>query len=52
MKVTLLKPHTHAGTEHQPGESLDLDTEQAEWLRAQGVAAPAKPEPKKSTQGE
>lgn len=52
MKIKLLKPHTHAGTEHPPGASLDLDKDQAEWLIDQDVAAPVKPEPKKPTQGE
>jgi hypothetical protein len=42
--VTLLKPHTHRGVEHQPGDKLELWPDQIERLRADGtVAASTKP---------
>ena len=38
MKIELLKPHTHAGTLYQPGQSLALDDAAARWLVDAGVA--------------
>jgi len=48
--VTLLKPHTDAGTDYAPGEMLDVDEATARWLIEHGVAKAApdpKPEPRK-----
>lgn len=43
VKVELLKPHTDAGKQHQPGDVLDnLTEDQAKWLVDIGVAKPAK----------
>lgn len=36
--VKLLKPHTHAGVEMAPGDTLELLSDQAQWLKAEGVA--------------
>jgi len=36
--VKLLKPHTHAGADKAPGDTLELLPDQAEWLKAEGVA--------------
>lgn len=50
MIVTLLKPHTDAGTDYPPGEMLDVDEATARWLIEHGVAKAApdpKPEPRK-----
>lgn len=41
MKIQLLKPHSHAGREYQPGAILELDRDAAEWLIAIGSAKPA-----------
>jgi hypothetical protein len=38
MKITLLKPHTHAGEVHSVDAELNLDEPTAQWLIAQGVA--------------
>jgi len=43
--VTLIKPHTDAGREYQPGDMLDVDEATARWLIEHGVAEAA-PEPK------
>lgn len=32
MKVTLKKPHTHAGKDYKPGEQIDVDEARAKWL--------------------
>ena len=40
MKVTLKKPHTHAGRELEPGAVIDVDTSTAQWLAEQEVIAP------------
>lgn len=45
MIVTLLKPHTDAGLEYQPGDTLDVDETTAQWLIEHGVAEAA-PDPK------
>jgi hypothetical protein len=48
--VSLLKPHTDAGTDYQPGDMLDVDEITAQWLIEHGVAdAAPEPEPKKPT---
>lgn len=36
--VRLLKPHTHAGCLHLPGERLEVSAATSEWLIAQEVA--------------
>jgi len=38
VKVELKKPHTHAGREYGPGDTVDLWQDQAEWLVGTGVA--------------
>lgn len=38
VEVELVKAHTHAGIEYGPGERIEVRPEQAEWLRALGVA--------------
>jgi hypothetical protein len=38
--VELLKPHTHAGRDHQPRDRIELDTALARWLVDAGVARP------------
>lgn len=43
MKVTLLKPHTHAGAQKKPGDKIDVDADTAQWLADQGVIAPVAP---------
>lgn len=43
MKVRIYKPHTHAGLKHVPGPtgiSLDVSTQDAAFLKAQGVLDP------------
>ncbi len=45
MILTLIKPHTHAGTDYAPGDTLDVDEATARWLIEHGVAE-AEPEPK------
>jgi hypothetical protein len=39
--VTLIKPHTDAGIEYQPGDTLDVDEATAQWLIEHGVAESA-----------
>ncbi|MGH7343278.1 MAG: DUF7210 family protein [Candidatus Rokuibacteriota bacterium] len=39
-EVELIKPHTHAGVLHAPGETLELDEATARWLIDQSVARP------------
>lgn len=43
-RINLLKPHRHAGRDYQPGQSLELPEDKAEWLVALGVAS-AEPAP-------
>ena len=40
MQVTLKKPHTHAGMQKQPGDTIDVDAGTAEWLAGLGVIDP------------
>jgi hypothetical protein len=48
--VNLIKPHTDAGRDYQPGDLLDVDESTAQWLIEHGVAEAApEPEPKKPT---
>ena len=55
-RLTLNRPHTHAGRLYAPGAVLDVDPRTADWLIAEGVAqqepapevpqtVPAEPEP-------
>ncbi len=37
IKVELLKPHTDAGTNYQPGDTLELSEDQAKWLEQESV---------------
>ena len=46
VKIELLKPHTDAGIEYQPGDTLELFEDQAKWLEQESVCkiiAKAKP---------
>lgn len=36
-EVKLIKPHTHAGEELQPGDTLKLTAAQRAWLKDAGV---------------
>lgn len=38
MRIELLKSHTHVGKPLQPGDTLDLDADLADWLIREGVA--------------
>lgn len=38
MRIELLKPHTHVGKFLQPGDTLDLDADLADWLIREGAA--------------
>jgi hypothetical protein len=38
MKIRLSKLHTHAGKEYQPGDEIDVNPRQADWLVSEGVA--------------
>lgn len=44
-RMRLLKPHTHASREHQPGDEIDVVPLVAEWLRTHAIGAPAAPMP-------
>lgn len=44
-KVTLLKPHTHAGKAHETGAVIEVDAATAAWLRGADVIAPAQDTP-------
>lgn len=41
--MRLLKTHTHASREHQPGDEIDVVPLVAEWLRTHAIGAPATP---------
>jgi len=47
MKVELLKPHTDAGREYQPGAAIELSEQDAHWLIQTGTAKAAPAEAKK-----
>ncbi len=36
--LVLLRPHTHAGKAHSPGDRLTVSPTTADWLIAQGIA--------------
>jgi hypothetical protein len=38
LPIVLLKPHTHAGQEYQPGETIAVAPDQAQWLHDLQVA--------------
>ncbi|WP_312566225.1 hypothetical protein [Comamonas sp.] len=44
-KVTLLKPHTHAGKAHEKGAEIEVDAATAAWLRGAEVIALAQDTP-------
>jgi len=37
VQVTLLKKHTHAGIDYEPGADIEITPAQADRLKAQGV---------------
>lgn len=37
IKVKLLKKHTHAGIDYEPGAEIEITQAQADRLKAQGV---------------
>lgn len=39
VRVTLLKPHTHAGKDRLVGEEIDITAAQRTWLQSLGVVA-------------
>jgi hypothetical protein len=39
-RLVLKRPHTHAGKAFQAGDRIDVEATTADWLIAQGVAAP------------
>lgn len=41
MRITLLKPHTHAGRKYPAGAKLTMEQHKAEWLIGLGVAEEA-----------
>ena len=45
-RLVLKRPHTHAGKAFQAGDRIDVDATTADWLMAQGVAAPDAVPPK------
>jgi len=45
-RLVLKHPHTHAGKAVQAGERIDVEATTADWLIAQGVAAPDAVQPK------
>lgn len=45
-RLVLNRPHTHAGQAFQAGERIDVEATTADWLIAQGVAAPDAGPPK------
>lgn len=42
MKVTLKKPHTHAGVKHAAGDSIGVNDADRQWLADNGVIAEPK----------
>ena len=40
-RITLLKPHTHAGRKYPAGAKLAMEEHKAEWLIGLGVAEEA-----------
>jgi hypothetical protein len=43
-EVELLKPHTHARKDYQPGDKIKVTAEQRAWLKSLGVIAGETPE--------
>lgn len=38
-KVTLLKPHTHAGRDYPAGAQIEVNAPVRDWLIARGIVA-------------
>jgi hypothetical protein len=49
MKVTLNKPHTHAGVDHPAGAVINVTHTDAEWLIAADVISPPNASPRGDT---
>lgn len=45
-RLVLKRPHNHAGKAFQAGDRIDVEAATADWLIAQGVAAPDAVPPK------
>ncbi|MGB7480152.1 MAG: hypothetical protein WA924_07495 [Burkholderiaceae bacterium] len=43
VRVTLVRPHTHAGEKYPAGKSISVPAADAEWLRQVGAAHDIKP---------
>ncbi len=43
VRMRLLKTHTHASSEHPPGDEIDVVLPVAEWLRTYAIGTPASP---------
>lgn len=41
IKVTLIKPHTHAGKSYDVGAELQVDAIDAQWLQDNKIGVPA-----------
>lgn len=39
--VKFLKPHTHEGVDLEPGATLEVEKDRADWLISLGVAQPS-----------
>ncbi|MEW5972338.1 MAG: hypothetical protein AB1713_01105 [Pseudomonadota bacterium] len=39
MKITLIKPHKHAGRDYAAGDVIDVPSNVAAWLLERGIAA-------------
>lgn len=50
LTVELVKAHTHEGKAFKAGDALNVSPAVAEWLRAQGVVAPAMTKAKKEAE--
>lgn len=37
VKVTLTRPHTHAGVKYMPGQVISVSAADAQWLQDRGV---------------
>lgn len=40
-EVKLIKPHTHAGEDREPGETIKVTAAQRDWLREAEVIEPS-----------
>lgn len=41
--VTLIRPHTHAGSHHEAGDTITVTPAEQKWLAARQVIAPDTP---------